>query len=185
VKEPTAPKPRIVTLNSFVFSLGDFRFAFDGHSASVNAPVNVPAPSPERIITRDREWFTVEEACEYLRQGKSWLYDQIAHAGLPAHGPKGNQRFFRRELDAWVMSTDEKKGPAWVDETLEALARKPKESKPLHIKANKSKMKDGSQSSDGGLDGQDGQGTTNQPQDPKDARDGAPGPEAEAGPLRD
>lgn len=49
-------------------------------------------------------WLTLEEAAQYLKMGKSTLYDLARKGGVPAHKMGREWRFDAEELDAWLKS---------------------------------------------------------------------------------
>jgi len=46
----------------------------------------------------------VDEACEFLRIKKSWLYQNHKHRDLPSHSIGRKLIFKKSELEAWVDS---------------------------------------------------------------------------------
>lgn len=49
-------------------------------------------------------WLTLEEAAQYLKMGKSTLYDLARKGGVPAHKMGREWRFDAEELDAWIRT---------------------------------------------------------------------------------
>ena len=49
-------------------------------------------------------WLTLEETAQYLKMGKSTLYDLARKGGVPAHKMGREWRFDAEELDAWLKS---------------------------------------------------------------------------------
>ena len=49
-------------------------------------------------------WLTLEEASQYLKLGKSTLYDLSRKGDIPAHKMGREWRFDAEELDRWVKS---------------------------------------------------------------------------------
>ena len=47
-------------------------------------------------------WLTLEEAAQYLKIGKSTLYDLARKGKIPAHKMGRAWRFDVEELDAWI-----------------------------------------------------------------------------------
>jgi excisionase family DNA binding protein len=55
------------------------------------------------MINMADQFLNVEEACEFLRIKKSWLYQNHKLAGMPTH-TVGRKLIFRQsELVAWVL----------------------------------------------------------------------------------
>jgi excisionase family DNA binding protein len=52
-------------------------------------------------------WLTLEEASQYLKMGKSTLYDLARKEKLPAHKMGREWRFDADELDRWLKRPDE------------------------------------------------------------------------------
>jgi hypothetical protein len=48
------------------------------------------------------QFLNVDEACEFLRIKKSWLYQNHKLAGMPSHNVGRKLIFMRSELAAWV-----------------------------------------------------------------------------------
>lgn len=48
-------------------------------------------------------FLNVEEACEFLRIKKSWLYQNHKLAGMPSHNVGRKLLFKQSELVAWVL----------------------------------------------------------------------------------
>jgi excisionase family DNA binding protein len=53
--------------------------------------------------TQDR-FLNVDEACEFLRMKKSWLYQNHKIKGMPVHNIGRRLIFKQSELDAWAMN---------------------------------------------------------------------------------
>jgi len=51
-------------------------------------------------------WLTLEEAAQYLKMGKSTLYDLARKGNLPAHKMGREWRFDAKELDEWVKAAN-------------------------------------------------------------------------------
>ena len=49
-------------------------------------------------------FLTVDEACEFLRIRKSWLYQNHEHSKMPSHRIGRKLVFKRSELVEWVMA---------------------------------------------------------------------------------
>jgi excisionase family DNA binding protein len=49
-------------------------------------------------------WLTLEEAAQYLKMGKSTLYDLARKENIPAHKMGREWRFDAEELDRWLKS---------------------------------------------------------------------------------
>ncbi len=49
-------------------------------------------------------WLTLEEAAQYLKMGKSTLYDLARKGNIPAHKMGRVWRFDAEELDSWLKS---------------------------------------------------------------------------------
>lgn len=49
-------------------------------------------------------WLTLEEAAQYLKMGKSTLYDFARNGNIPAHKMGREWRFDAAELDHWLRS---------------------------------------------------------------------------------
>jgi excisionase family DNA binding protein len=49
-------------------------------------------------------FLNVDEACEFLRMKKSWLYQNHKIKGMPAHNIGRRLIFKKSELDAWVIN---------------------------------------------------------------------------------
>lgn len=49
-------------------------------------------------------FLTVDEACEFLRIRKSWLYQNHDHSGMPSHRIGRKLVFKKSELVDWVTS---------------------------------------------------------------------------------
>jgi len=49
-------------------------------------------------------WLTLEEVAQYLKMGKSTLYDLSRKGNIPAHKMGREWRFDAEELDRWVKS---------------------------------------------------------------------------------
>ena len=47
-------------------------------------------------------WLTLEEAAQYLKMGKSTLYDLARKGNIPAHKMGRAWRFDAEELDQWL-----------------------------------------------------------------------------------
>lgn len=54
-------------------------------------------------------WLTLDEAAQYLKIGKSTLYDLARKEKVPAHKMGREWRFDAEELDAWLKSDREKR----------------------------------------------------------------------------
>lgn len=54
------------------------------------------------ISDENTRWYTIAEACEYLRVSKATLYTNMADGRLPFYVMKGtrNRRFKKSDLDA-------------------------------------------------------------------------------------
>jgi excisionase family DNA binding protein len=48
-------------------------------------------------------FLNVDEACDFLRIKKSWLYQNHKISGMPSHNVGRNLLFKRSELAAWVL----------------------------------------------------------------------------------
>ena len=48
-------------------------------------------------------WMTLDEVAEYLRLSRSKLYDLAPSGGVPCSKVAGRWRFFRREIDEWML----------------------------------------------------------------------------------
>ena len=48
------------------------------------------------------QFLNVDEACEFLRIKKSWLYQNHKLSGMPSHNVGRKLIFMRSELAAWV-----------------------------------------------------------------------------------
>lgn len=53
-------------------------------------------------------WLTLEEAAQYLKMGKSTLYELARKGKTPAHKMGRAWRFDAEELDNWLKRMDEK-----------------------------------------------------------------------------
>jgi excisionase family DNA binding protein len=51
----------------------------------------------------DDSFLNVDEACEFLRIKKSWLYQNHKIAGMPSHNIGRKLLFKKSELVDWVM----------------------------------------------------------------------------------
>jgi excisionase family DNA binding protein len=51
------------------------------------------------------QFLNVDEACEFLRIKKSWLYQNHKHAGIPSHNIGRKLIFKQSELVEWVSSS--------------------------------------------------------------------------------
>ncbi|MGI5842924.1 MAG: helix-turn-helix domain-containing protein [Candidatus Xenobium sp.] len=49
-------------------------------------------------------WLTLEEAAQYLKMGKSTLYDLARKGNIPAHKMGREWRFDAEELDEWLKA---------------------------------------------------------------------------------
>jgi excisionase family DNA binding protein len=49
-------------------------------------------------------FLTVDEACEFLRIRKSWLYQNHEHSGMPSHRIGRKLVFKKNELSDWVTN---------------------------------------------------------------------------------
>ena len=49
-------------------------------------------------------WLTLEEAAQYLKMGKSTLYDLARKRNVPAHKMGREWRFDAEELDEWLKA---------------------------------------------------------------------------------
>jgi excisionase family DNA binding protein len=49
-------------------------------------------------------FLTVDEACEFLRIKKSWLYQNHQHSKMPSHRIGRKMVFKKSELVDWVVS---------------------------------------------------------------------------------
>jgi len=49
-------------------------------------------------------WLTLEEAAQYLKMGKSTLYDLARKGNIPAHKTGREWRFDAAELNEWLKS---------------------------------------------------------------------------------
>jgi hypothetical protein len=49
-------------------------------------------------------FLTVDEACDFLRIRKSWLYQNHEHTGMPSHRIGRKLVFKKSELAEWVTS---------------------------------------------------------------------------------
>ena len=49
-------------------------------------------------------WLTLEEAAQYLKMGKSTLYDLARKGKVPAHKMGRAWRFDAEELDEWLKA---------------------------------------------------------------------------------
>jgi len=49
-------------------------------------------------------WLTLEEAAQYLKMGKSTLYDLARKGNIPAHKMGREWRFDAAELDEWLKA---------------------------------------------------------------------------------
>jgi excisionase family DNA binding protein len=54
------------------------------------------------MIKMADQFLNVEEACEFLRIKKSWLYQNHKLAGMPSHNVGRKLIFKQSELVAWV-----------------------------------------------------------------------------------
>ena len=54
------------------------------------------------MINMADQFLNVEEACEFLRIKKSWLYQNHKLAGMPSHNVGRKLIFKQSELVAWV-----------------------------------------------------------------------------------
>jgi excisionase family DNA binding protein len=50
------------------------------------------------------EILTVEEAADYLRVSKSFVYKLIQHRKVPHFKPDARPKFYRKDLDAYMQS---------------------------------------------------------------------------------
>ena len=48
-------------------------------------------------------WMTLEEVADYLRLSRSKLYDMAQSGEIPCSKVAGRWRFFRPEIDAWML----------------------------------------------------------------------------------
>jgi excisionase family DNA binding protein len=55
------------------------------------------------MINMADQFLNVEEACEFLRIKKSWLYQNHKLAGMPSHNVGRKLIFKQSELVAWVL----------------------------------------------------------------------------------
>ena len=58
------------------------------------------------VLTRSDSqsgWMTLDEVAEYLRLSRSKLYDVAQSVAIPCSKVAGRWRFFRREIDAWML----------------------------------------------------------------------------------
>ena len=50
-------------------------------------------------------WLTLEEAAQYLKMGKSTLYDLARKGNIPAHKMGREWRFDSEEVDEWLKAS--------------------------------------------------------------------------------
>ena len=50
------------------------------------------------------EWVTIDEVAEHLRLSRSKLYATAQNQEIPCSKIAGRWRFFRPEIDAWMLS---------------------------------------------------------------------------------
>ncbi len=50
-----------------------------------------------------RTWMTLDEVAEYLRLSRSKLYDMAQGGEIPCSKVAGRWRFFRPEVDEWML----------------------------------------------------------------------------------
>ena len=65
--------------------------------------MNNEETEPKTMIS----WLTLEEAAQYLKMGKSTLYDLARKEKIPAHKMGREWRFDAEELDRWLKKVDE------------------------------------------------------------------------------
>lgn len=49
------------------------------------------------------EWMTIEEAADHLKLSRSKLYNMAQHGEIPCSKIAGRWRFFRPEVDEWML----------------------------------------------------------------------------------
>jgi excisionase family DNA binding protein len=54
-----------------------------------------------------REWMTQEDLCQYLQAPQSTIRDLIKTNKIPYHVKIGQPRFFKKEIDEWMLSDSE------------------------------------------------------------------------------
>lgn len=50
------------------------------------------------------EWLTVQEVADYLKLGKTKVYQYVQHGQIPGYKVGGQWRFQRSEIDEWIRS---------------------------------------------------------------------------------
>ena len=51
-----------------------------------------------------QEWMTVQDVAEYLKLGKTKIYQYVQHGRIPGYKVGGQWRFHRSEIDDWIRS---------------------------------------------------------------------------------
>lgn len=79
----------------------------DSKLATVKRDAIEPLPEVEEVLAAQSdvsvlEIMDIREAAEYLRFSKSTLYKMVAGGGVPAAKIRGEWRFKKSKLDAWI-----------------------------------------------------------------------------------
>lgn len=65
-----------------------------------------------------REWMTQDDLCEYLQAQPTKIIKLMKTNSIPFHSNLGEPRFFKKEIDEWMLSDKfEKEGSEEMDET--------------------------------------------------------------------
>jgi len=52
----------------------------------------------------ENEWLTVQEVADYLKLGKTKVYQYVQNGRIPGYKVGGQWRFQRDEIDQWIRS---------------------------------------------------------------------------------
>ena len=82
-----------------------------------------------------REWMTQDDLCQYLQVSQSIITDLIKKKQIPYHVKLGQTRFFRKEIDAWMLSDSAEKKKS--DEEMEMYVYRGQPIKDYSLTASK------------------------------------------------
>ena len=51
-----------------------------------------------------KDWMTVQDVAEYLKLGKTKIYQYVQKGKIPGYKVGGQWRFSREEIDDWIKS---------------------------------------------------------------------------------